>query len=89
MVDRHVITFSCGAGPMLPLFQFDFDQGFVRRLAAAALSERIAVITDDEVAHWLCLPKSWLNGAIPARTLSIAFPAVLAAARADRTMAKG
>lgn len=25
--DRHVIAFSCGAGLLLPLFQFDFARG--------------------------------------------------------------
>jgi len=89
IVDRHVITFSCGAGPMLPLFQFDFDQGCIRLGAAAALSELAGVMSDDEVARWFVQPNTWLNGAIPAQTLMIDFPAVLAAARADRFVAKG
>lgn len=89
IVDRHVITVSRGAGLMLPLFQFDFDQGCVRSGAAAALSELTAVMTNDEVARWFSLPNTWLNGAVPAQSLLIDVPAVLAAARADRFVAKG
>lgn len=89
IVDRHVITFSCGSGLMLPLFQFDFDQGCVLDGAAVALSELTGVMTDDEVARWFSLPNTWLNGAVPAQTLLIDVPAVLAAARADRFVAKG
>jgi len=89
ILDRNVITFSCGAGPMLPLFQFDFDQGCVRSGAAAALSELTGAMTDDEIACWFCLPNTWLEGAVPAQTLLVDVPAVLAAARADRYVAKG
>jgi len=89
IVDRHVINFTCAAGPMLPLFQFDFDQGCVRGGAAVALSELTAVMSDDAVARWFSLPNTWLNGAVPAQTLSIDVPAVLAAARADRLVSKG
>jgi len=70
---------------MLPILQLSLT----RSVCAAALSELTAVMTDDEVAHWLSPPNTWLSGAIPARTLLSDFPAVLAAARADRTMAKG
>lgn len=89
IIDRRVIAFSCGAGLLLPLFQFDFAQGCVHSGAAAALSELAGVMTDDEVARWFAQPNTWLNGAVPARTLLIDFPAVLAAARADRFVAKG
>jgi hypothetical protein len=89
IVDRSVVTFSYGAGLMLPLFQFDFDQGCVRSGAAAALSELTAVMTDEEIARWFSLPNTWLNGAVPAQLLLIDVPAVLAAARADRFVAKG
>jgi len=89
IVDRHVITFTCRARPMLPLFQFDFDQGCVRDGAAAALSELTAVMSDDEVARWFSLPNTWLNGAVPAQKLLIDVPGVVAAARADRFVAKG
>ncbi len=89
IVDRHVITFACGARPMLPLFQFDFNQGCVRGGAAAVLSELTAVMSDDEVARWFSLPNTWLNGSVPAQTLLIDVPGVVAAARADRFVAKG
>ena len=89
IVDRHVITFTCGARPMLPLFQFDFDQGCVRDGATSALYELTAVMSDDEVARWFSLPNTRLNGAVPARTLLIDVPGVVAAARADRFVAKG
>jgi len=89
IVDRHVITFSCGAGLLLPLFQFDFAQGCVRCGVVAGLSELTGVMTDDEVARWFAQPNTWLNGAIPAQKLFIDSPAVLAAARADRFVAKG
>lgn len=39
-------------------------------------------MTDDEVARWFAQPNTWLNGAVPAQTLVIDFPAVLATARA-------
>jgi len=56
---------------------------------AAALSELTAVMTYDEVAHWFSLPNKWLNGDVPAQLLMIDVPAVLAAARTDRFVAKG
>jgi len=89
IVDRHVITLSCGARLMLPLFQFDFDRGCVNSGAVAALSELTGVMTDNEVACWFAQPNAELNGAVPAQTLLNDFPAVLAAARADRCLALG
>lgn len=89
IVDRQVIAFSCGAGLLLPLFQFDFAQGCVRRGVGAAISELAGVMTDDEVARWFAQANTWLNGAVPAQKLLIDCPAVLAAARADRFVAKG
>jgi hypothetical protein len=89
IVDRQVIAFSCGAGLWLPLFQFDFAQGCVRNGIAPALSELTAVMTDGEVAHWFVQPNGWLRGAVPAQTLLTNTAAVLAAARADRYVAKG
>jgi hypothetical protein len=89
IVDRHVIAFSCGGGLLLPLFQFDFARGCVRSGVAAALSELAWVMTQDEVARWFAQPNTWLKGAVPAQTLVIDVSAVLAAARADRFLAKG
>jgi len=89
IVNREVISFSCKSGLMLPLFQFDFDQGCVRSCAVAALSELTEVMTENEVACWFAQPNTWLDGAVPAQTLLIDSPAVLAAARADRFVAKG
>ena len=89
IVDRRVIALSCGAGLLLPLFQFDFAAGCVRSGAAAVLSELAGAMTDDEVARWFAQPNTWLNGAVPARTLMVDLPAVLAAARADRFVARG
>jgi len=89
IVEKQVITFSCNSGLMLPLFQFDFEQGCVRSDATAALLELKGAMTDNEVACWFAQPNTWLGGAVPAQTLLINFPAVLAAARADRFVAKG
>jgi len=89
IVDRQVIAFSCGAGLWLPLFQFDFAQGSVRGGVAPAISELAAVMTDSELAHWFVQPNGWLMGAVPAEKLLSNVEAVLAAARADRYVAKG
>jgi len=89
IVDKQVITFSCGSRLMLPLFQFDFDQGCVRSNAAAALLELKGVMTDNEVACWFAQPNTGLDGGVPAQRLLIDFPAVLAAARVDRFVVKG
>ena len=89
IVDRQVIAFSCGAGLWLPLFQFDFAQGRVRRGIAPAILELASVMTDSEIAHWFVQPNAGLSGAVPAETLLAQVDAVLAAARTDRCLANG
>jgi len=89
IVDRQVVAFSCGSNLLLPLFQFDFGQGCVRSGVAPAISELAGVMTDDEVARWFVQPNGWLKDRVPAQTLLTDVPAVLAAARADRFVARG
>lgn len=89
IVDRRVIAFSCGAGQLLPLFQFDFAAGCVRGGVALAMAELVGLTNDDELACWFAQPNAWLQGAAPAQVLPRDAGAVIAAARADRIVARG
>ncbi len=88
IVDRRVAVLRSDAGLVLPLFQFDFANGCVRSGVAETIAELSGAMTDDEIAWWFVNPNGWLNGAVPANTFSYDVPAVLAAARADRWVAK-
>lgn len=87
-VDRQVLTFSCCSGLKFPVFQFDFVRGCVRSGVVRAMAELSGALIDDEVARWFVQPNGWLRGATPADSLVCCAPAVLAAARADRFLAK-
>lgn len=88
IVDRQVLTFSCCSGLMFPVFQFDFVRGCVHSGVVRAMSELSGALIDDEVARWFVRPNGWLSGATPADSFVCQAPAVLAAARADRFLAK-
>ncbi len=89
IVDRQVIAFTCQAGVLLPLFQFDFAGGRMRSGVVPAISELAGVMNDDEIARWFAQPNNWLNGAVPAQTICTDAQAVLAAARTDRFVVNG
>ena len=88
IVDRQVLTFSCCSGLMFPVFQFDFLRGCVHNGVVRAVSELSGALIDDEVARWFVQPNGWLSGATPADSFACQAPAVVAAARADRFLAK-
>ena len=88
IVDRQVLTFSCCSGLMFPVFQFDFLRGCVHNGVVRAVSELSGALIDDEVARWFVQPNGWLSGATPADSFVCHAPAVVAAARADRFLAK-
>lgn len=88
IVDRRVLAFSCCSGLMFPMFQFDFVRGCVHSGVELAMAELSGALIDDEVARWFVQPNGWLGGATPADSFVCHLPAVLAAARADRFLAK-
>lgn len=89
IVDRRVIAISSSSRLLLPLFQFDFAAGCVRSGVEKTMAELVGVMDDDELACWFAQPNAWLNGAAPAELLLSDAQAVLAAARADRFVARG
>ncbi len=74
---------------LLPLFQFDLPSARLRAPVAAAVRELSDVFDDWDLAHWFAQPNVWLGNAAPATLVDAHAGAVLAAARADRFIARG
>ena len=89
IVARQAITLRCQAEMMLPLFQFDFQQGCVRAGVSQVVAELSGAMSPDDVALWFGQPNDWLGGLTPAGLLATDVPAVLSAARADRFIVTG
>ena len=89
IVAREVVSFEWRSQTMLPLFQFDLHAARVRAPVAAVVRELAVVFDDWDLARWFTEPNAWLGDAAPAKLVDAHAGALLAAARADRFIAKG
>jgi hypothetical protein len=89
IVAREVVNVEWRSQTMLPLFQFDLRDATLRVPVAAVVRELAVVFDDWDLVCWFAEPNAWLGGALPARLVEAHASAVLAAARADRFIARG
>jgi len=89
IVAREVVSVAWRARTLLPLFQFDLASARVRAPVATVVSELVDVFDDGELARWFAEPNVLLGNISPVQRISADPGAVLAAARADRFIARG
>jgi hypothetical protein len=89
IIGRQVVNTQRQTRILFPLFQFDAvtmcPSGNVQRV----IRELRDVLDDEQLCDWFSRPNSWLDGEIPAQTLSRCACAVFEAARADRYILRG
>ncbi len=89
IVAGQVLSFGWQASTWFPRFQFDRRSMTPRHELALVFAELNSVYDDCELAHWFVQPNPLLAERTPVDMLGIDFPAVLAAARADRFIVDG
>jgi len=89
IVAQSVVCFDWRSQWLLPKFQFDVDGVTIRPAVAAVLMELDGTFDGWELATWFMEPNVWLEGSRPMDLLDGNLQAVLAAARADRFIARG
>ena len=89
IVAQEVVCVEWQSQWLLPRWQFDFADMSIRPEVARVLVELAGTFDNWELAHWFVAPSVWLDGGKPLESLAIDPLAVLAAARADRFIARG
>jgi hypothetical protein len=89
IVDQRVVSFEWQAQRFLPMFQFDLADMAIQPETISVLAELAGIFDDWELAAWFAEPSVWLQGRSPVDVLAFDTPAVVAAARADRFVARG
>ena len=89
IVAREVVSFEWRSQTLLPLFQFDLHAARLRAPVAVVVRELAVVFDDWDLARWFSEPNAWLGDGVPAKLVDAHAGAVLAAARADRFIARG
>ena len=89
IVSRSVLNIQWGSQRLVPLFQFDVHGLSPRPSVAAVIRELADVFDDWELALWFVQPNPMLRGASPMDVIALDATAVLAAARAQRFVARG
>ena len=89
MVSGDIFSFQWQGNVWVPMFQFDPSQLSVKQGARQVHGELAPVFDGWMLAAWFAQPNTWLKGRRPVDLLDLNFPAVCAAARADRFVATG
>ncbi len=89
IVARTIVNFEWRSQTFIPLFQFTRADLSLDAASAIAVKELGTVFDDWELALWFAQPNSWLHGRAPADAVAASPSEVVAAARADRFVARG
>lgn len=89
LVGREVFGFKWHEELWIPMFQFELRDLSIKRAHRPVLAELMPVFDNWSLADWFARPNSWLFDQSPVQLLGSNLPAVLAAARADRFIARG
>lgn len=89
IVRREVFSIEWNNHFWLPMFQFELCDMSMKRSVRKILCELTHVLDNWTLAAWFAEPNIWLKNRCPVDMLDSNFPAVFAAARADRFVAAG
>ena len=89
LLTRAGVNFERQSQTLVPLFQFDLSDMSLRPSVTAILRELTDVFDDLALALWFAEPNAWLADSSPVDVLTSDPDSVLAAARADRFIARG
>lgn len=89
LVSRDIFSFEFHDHYWIPMFQFNLADLSARQDVSRIINELAAVFDNMMLATWFTEPNAWLKCKRPVDLLEDCFSDVLAAARADRFVAKG
>jgi hypothetical protein len=88
-LEEKILIFEWHGTAWVPMFQFDARDLSIKPGVQKVLEELFAVFDGWNLAVWFMQPNSWLDDKKPIDILDTNLPAVVAAARADRFVARG
>lgn len=89
LVSRDIFSFEFKNHFWIPMFQFNLHDLTVSHEAKRVVDELAAVLDSLMLALWFTEPNAWLKSRRPVDMMEHFFSDVLAAARADRFVARG
>jgi hypothetical protein len=89
IVQRRIVSLLWHGQILIPLFQFNASDMSLHPSVSEVIAELESDFNDWEVAQWFAQANAWLRDRRPMDVVAIDGPAVVQAARADRSVARG